>query len=203
MTDYETVKVYTDGACPSNPSPIGGIGVYNPGTGMGIGYKVEDENMTNNRAEMLAVIMALMSEDAESIEILTDSEYVSKNLTENIERWRSDNYKGIKNSDLWEILYDLTYGAVNVRFVYVTFIRRGSHVGNNVADALASGAANETGNYVWDYKKDLNAWINKEPTKRHKVKGTQPKVALGQTQERREKEAKPTTSGAKGSFMPF
>ena len=159
--------------------------------------------MTNNRAEMLAIIMALMSEDAESLEIFTDSEYVSKNLTENIERWRSDNYKGIKNSDLWEILYDLTYGAVNVRFVYVTFIRRGSHVGNNVADALASGAANETGNYVWDYKKDLNAWINKEPTKRHKVKGTQPKVALGQTQEQRKQEAKPTTSGAKGSFMPF
>ena len=69
MTDSKTVSVYTDGACPSNPSPIGGIGIYNPSTGIGIGYRVQDEDMTNNRAEMLAVIMALMSEDAGSIEI--------------------------------------------------------------------------------------------------------------------------------------
>lgn len=192
MTDSKTVSVYTDGACPSNPSPTGGIGIYNPSTGIGIGYKVQDEDMTNNRAEMLAVIMALMSEDAGSIEIFTDSEYVSKNLTENIQRWRSDNYKGIKNSDLWEILYDLTYGAINVRFVYVTFVRRGSHVGNKVADALASGAANTTDNYVWDYKKDINSWINKEPKKRHK-EASKPKP-----------KAKPAPKPeAKTSFMPF
>ena len=155
MTDSKTVSVYTDGACPSNPSPTGGIGIYTPSTGIGIGYKVQDEDMTNNRAEMLAVIMALMSEDAGSIEIFTDSEYVSKNLTENIQRWRSDNYKGIKNSDLWEILYDLTYGAINVRFVYVTFVRRGSHVGNKVADALASGAANTTDNMCGTTRRTL------------------------------------------------
>ena len=51
MTDSKTVSVYTDGACPSNPSPTGGIGIYNPSTGIGIGCTVQDENMTNNRAE--------------------------------------------------------------------------------------------------------------------------------------------------------
>ena len=192
MTDYETVRVYTDGSCPSNPSKVGGIGIFNQTTGTGLGYRVEDEDMTNNRAEMLAVIMAIMSEDAESLEIFTDSEYISKNLTENVERWRDNGYKGIKNSDLWEILYDLTYGAVNVRFVYVTFIRRSSHGGNVAADALATAASGTHLNYTWDYKKDLNAWINKEPKKRHKVKADKPK-----------KEVKPKQSGAKGSFMPF
>lgn len=194
MTELKTVAVYTDGACPSNPSPIGGIGIYTPSTGIGIGYKVVDEDMTNNRAELLAVIMALMSEDAESIEIFTDSEYVSKNLTENVQRWRKDNYKGIKNSDLWEVLYDLTYGSVNVRFTYVTFCRRGSLIGNKVSDALASGAANELDNYTWDYKKDLKAWINKDPKVRHNT--VKPKKAKAQ--------AKPKTKNeATKSFMPF
>lgn len=192
MTDYKTVSVYTDGSCPNNPSEIGGVGIFNQTAGTALGYRVEDKDMTNNRAEMLAVIMAIMSEDAESLEIFTDSEYISKNLTENVQKWRKNGYNGIKNRDLWEILYDLTYGAANVRFVYVTFIRRSSHAGNVVADALATAASGNINNAKWDYKKDLKAWINKEPEKRHKVKAKLPK-----------QEAKPKQSGAKGAFLPF
>jgi hypothetical protein len=93
---------------------------------------------------------------------------------------------------LWEVLYDLTYGSVNVRFTYVTFCRRGSLIGNKVSDALASGAANELDNYTWDYKKDLKAWINNDPKVRHntvksKKERTKPKI----------------NNEAEKAFMPF
>lgn len=195
MTDYKTVTVYTDGSCPNNPSEVGGIGIFNQDTGIGIGYRVEDEEMTNNRAEMLAIIMAIISEDAERLEILTDSEYVSKNLAENIQKWRGDGYKGIKNQDLWEILFDLTYGAINVRFVSITHIRRSSHGGNVAADALATAASANKDNYLWNYKKDFTAWFNTDPKKRHKQKSKEKVTPVPK--------AATTKTGTTKRFMPF
>ena len=56
--------VYTDGSCPGNPGPVGGVGIYIPHTGMALSWRIEDESVTNNRAELLATILALMVEDA-------------------------------------------------------------------------------------------------------------------------------------------
>ena len=57
MTDYETVRVYTDGSCPSNPSKIGGIGIFNQTTGTGLGYRVEDEDTRSYKGTGLGLYL--------------------------------------------------------------------------------------------------------------------------------------------------
>ena len=118
MTSETRSTVYTDGSCPGNPGPVGGLGIYIPSLGQALSWRIEDEDMTNNRAELLAAILALIVDDASSIDIHTDSEYVSKNSVENLERWHKNNYMGVANQDLWKVMYALIYESN--RFVYMT-----------------------------------------------------------------------------------
>jgi ribonuclease HI len=156
--------VYTDGSCPGNPGPIGGLGVYIPTLGQALSWRIEDKDMTNNRAELLAAILALIVDDASSIDIHTDSEYVSKNSVENLERWHKNNYMGVANQDLWRVLYSLIYESN--RFVYMTHVRRGSCTGNVISDALAQGASADDETYVWEYRVDLNRWLERNSKQR-------------------------------------
>jgi len=166
--------VYTDGSCPGNPGPVGGVGIYIPHSGMALSWKIEDESVTNNRAELLATILALMVEDAGSVTIITDSEYVSKNSVENLERWKRNDYAGVANDDLWRVMYALIYESN--RFVYLEHVRRGASHGNVVSDALAQGASqNSDETYVWDYKHDLNRWMEKNPEQRARLLETKEK----------------------------
>jgi ribonuclease HI len=197
MTNEHVVRVYTDGSCRDNPSPLGGVGIFNQTTGIGLGYRVVDKDMTNNRAELLAVILSLMMEDADTIEIYTDSEYISKNLKENLPRWKENGYKKIKNRDLWEILYMLTYDSKE-RFTYIEHVRRGSHGGNVAADALAQAASSTMQNYLWDYKKDLRAWVNKNPKQRSKLKPKKTEIKAKPTASPKDKQ-----TGTSGGFLPF
>lgn len=159
--------VYTDGSCPGNPGPVGGIGIYLPELGQALSWRIEDKDMTNNRAELLATILALIVDDSESIDIHTDSEYVSKNSVENLERWNKNNYMGVANDDLWRVLYSLIYESN--RFVYMTHVRRGSCTGNVVSDALAQGASAVAETYVWEYRVDLNRWLERNAEGRAKL----------------------------------
>lgn len=164
MTSETRSIVYTDGSCPGNPGPVGGLGIYIPSLGQALSWRIEDEDMTNNRAELLAAILALIVDDASSIDIHTDSEYVSKNSVENLERWHKNNYMGVANQDLWKVMYALIYESK--RFVYMTHVRRGSCTGNVISDALAQGASAEHETYVWDYRVDLNRWLERNSKQR-------------------------------------
>ena len=164
MTSETRSTVYTDGSCPGNPGPVGGLGIYIPSLGQALSWRIEDEDMTNNRAELLAAILALIVDDASSIDIHTDSEYVSKNSVENLERWHNNNYMGVANQDLWKVMYALIYESN--RFVYMTHVRRGSCTGNVISDALAQGASAEHETYVWDYRVDLNRWLERNSKQR-------------------------------------
>jgi len=103
------ISIFTDGACSGNPGP-GGYGIilrYND-------HEKEisggEPHTTNNRMELIAVIVALRSvkEPCEVI-LTTDSEYVKKGITEWISSWKergwkNANKKPIANRDLWEEL---------------------------------------------------------------------------------------------------
>ena len=103
------IKIYTDGACSGNPGP-GGWGallVYN-GTEKEI--HGGEAATTNNRMEMMAVIMALkkLSEPCKA-DIYTDSKYVMQGATEWIYGWKKKGWKTadnkpVKNVDLWQEL---------------------------------------------------------------------------------------------------
>lgn len=95
------LQVYCDGACSGNPGP-GGWAFVIPSLGVEkSGYM---DATTNNRMELIAVIEALsyLSSTNErdynnrEVEIITDSQYVVKSMTEN---WRK-----LKNTDLWGAL---------------------------------------------------------------------------------------------------
>ena len=103
------VEIFTDGACSGNPGP-GGWGVL-----MRYG-KVEKElsggepETTNNRMEMMAVIMALEALRRSSrVKITTDSQYVKDGLTKWLPQWEARGWKTadkkpVKNLDLWQRL---------------------------------------------------------------------------------------------------
>lgn len=136
------VTIYTDGACSGNPGK-GGWGcvlIYN-------GYKKEfsgyDENTTNNKMEIFAVIQALEKlKEPCKVDLFTDSAYVCNAFTEDwIANWRNNGYKNsnkkeISNKELWLRLLDLC------KIHDVTFHKVKGHADNklnNLCDKLATG----------------------------------------------------------------
>lgn len=97
------IIIYTDGASRGNPGP-GGYGVIlMSGTHkkeLSEGYKLT----TNNRMELLAVIVALESlkKDNCDVTIYTDSKYVVDSVEKKwVFGWKRNGFKGKKNADLW------------------------------------------------------------------------------------------------------
>ena len=103
------VQVITDGACSGNPGPGGWAAVlrYN-------GHEKEmwgsEPHTTNNRMELRAAIEGLrVLTEACAVEVVTDSEYVKKGITEWIHGWKRKGWmtaakKPVINQDLWKKL---------------------------------------------------------------------------------------------------
>lgn len=114
------ITIYTDGAASGNPGP-GGYGVVMKSgkhrKELSAGYK----HTTNNRMELLAVIVALEALKAENCEvtIYTDSKYVSDAVTKGwLFSWVNKRFKGKKNPDLWMRFLE-SYKKHKVSFVWV------------------------------------------------------------------------------------
>ena len=134
------VEIYTDGACSGNPG-IGGWGVL-------LRYKdVEkelsggDEQTTNNRMELTAVIEALKALKTNcNITLHTDSKYVMSGITEWMPNWKRNNWKtankknDVKNVDLW-LLLDELIKKHEIRWVWVK--GHNGHPENERVDTLA------------------------------------------------------------------
>lgn len=137
------LKIWTDGSCLGNPGPGGWAFIATDGKNIAHRSGGE-ENTTNNRMELMAVIRALTAAHRHSeIEIHTDSQYVKNGMQSWIKNWRKNNWrtadkKPVKNQDLWQKLDELA-GATKIHWVWV----RG-HNGeefNEMCDELARTAA--------------------------------------------------------------
>jgi len=141
------VKIYTDGACKGNPGP-GGWGViliHEKGNKELYGFVPET---TNNRMELIAPIMALMSlKKSCKVIIHSDSAYLINSMTKGwVYQWKKDNwYKGkpkeaVKNAELWQMILTLS------ELHDISWIKVKGHstdVLNNRADELANLAVKE------------------------------------------------------------
>jgi ribonuclease HI len=137
------VQVITDGACSGNPGPGGWAAILR--------YNHHEKELwgsqphtTNNRMEMTAAIEALRSlkENCE-IEVVTDSEYLKKGITEWIHGWKRKGWvtaakKPVINQDLWKAL-DEQVSRHKTTWVWTK--GHASHADNNRCDELATRAA--------------------------------------------------------------
>ena len=134
------INIYTDGACKGNPGPGGWGALILQGDIKNEIYGGE-ANTTNNRMEIMAVIRALRTINAENeITVFTDSTYVQKGINEwiakwKINGWRTSNKKEVKNKDLWVQLDNLT-SQLKINWIWVK--GHSGHPGNDRADYLAN-----------------------------------------------------------------
>ena len=133
------IKVYTDGACKGNPGDGGWGALIINGSENKELYGGE-KNTTNNRMELMAVIMAIESiEMIQDVTIFTDSTYVQKGISEwiiNWKRngWKSSNKQPVKNQDLWVRLDSLNSEQITWQWVK----GHSGHIENDRADYLAN-----------------------------------------------------------------
>lgn len=142
MKNHE-IAIYTDGAARGNPGP-GGYGIVlkcgKLRKELSEGFRLT----TNNRMELLAVIVALESLKIPKsiVNIYTDSKYVSDAVNQQwIQKWQKNGFKKIKNTDLWKRFLDL-YPKHNVKLIWVK--GHSGNIENEVCDKLAVTASLQT-----------------------------------------------------------
>ena len=109
----KTVTLYTDGACSGNPGP-GGWGAILEYNGTQKELSGAEENTTNNRMELTAVIEGLKAlKESCVVELYSDSKYVIDGLSKGwAVSWQKNGWckadkKPALNSDLWQQLLQL------------------------------------------------------------------------------------------------
>ena len=133
------IKIYTDGACKGNPGDGGWGALITDGLENKEIYGGE-KNTTNNRMELMAVIMALEAiEKEQKITIFTDSTYVQKGISEWIVNWKRNGWKSsnkqpVKNQDLWMRLDGSNSSLITWEWVK----GHSGHIENDRADYLAN-----------------------------------------------------------------
>lgn len=140
------IEIWTDGACLGNPGPAGcGMVVVDVATDTVIhkDSKPSTRAQTNNKAELMAIIMAFKyvqdNNITDKVTIVTDSEYSKNGLTKWRAGWIRKGYKDVKNSEFFKPLHQLQNKFPNVSVEWCK-----GHAGikyNEMADALASAAA--------------------------------------------------------------
>ena len=135
----QTVEIFTDGACSGNPGP-GGWGAI-----LRMGAKTRElsgfeAQTTNNRMEMMAIIVALetLKRPCE-VALTSDSKYVIDGITKWIFGWKKKGWKKadnkpVINMDLWQRL-DTVAAKHKIKWHWV----RGhtGHAENERCDELA------------------------------------------------------------------
>lgn len=114
------ITIYTDGAAKGNPGP-GGYGIVllhkSQRKELSGGFRLT----TNNRMELLAVIIALETLKIENsqVTIYTDSKYVSDAVEKGwVFGWERKQFKNKKNPDLWKRFLKI-YRKHQVQFIWI------------------------------------------------------------------------------------
>jgi ribonuclease HI len=134
------ITIYTDGAASGNPGN-GGYGVVLISGRHRLEKSEGFRLTTNNRMELLAVIVGLESLKipGSRVVIYTDSRYVADSVEKGwVFQWESKAFKKKKNPDLW-IRFLKVYRNHKVRFVWIK--GHASYPENELCDRLAVQAS--------------------------------------------------------------
>ncbi|WP_417760637.1 ribonuclease HI [Shewanella sp.] len=145
MTELKHIQIFTDGSCLGNPGP-GGYGAI-------LKYKQHIKELskgysltTNNRMELLAVIVALESlKEPCKVSVTSDSQYMRQGITQWIHNWKrkgwvTSNKTPVKNVDLWKRL-DAACQQHQIEWHWVK--GHAGHPENERCDELARTAAEQ------------------------------------------------------------
>ena len=143
MSQFD-VRLYTDGGCSGNPGPGGWAYILeHVPTGKRKKESGGEPATTNNQMELTAVIRGLESlERPCHVELITDSQYVAKGLSEWMPKWKARGWRRgrgadggtIKNLELWQRLDQL----VSKHHVHCTHIfGHAGHAENEECDRMA------------------------------------------------------------------
>jgi ribonuclease HI len=149
MAEAPQIVIYTDGSALGNPGP-GGYGILLQSSKqvkeVSQGYRMT----TNNRMELLAIIVALemLKVRDKRVTIFSDSKYVIDSVDKGwVFGWVKKGFKGKKNADLWRRFLEV-YPKNKVTFQWV---KGHSNIpGNERCDALAVAAAKKKGTHLVD-----------------------------------------------------
>ena len=135
------VDIYTDGSSLGNPGP-GGFGIIMESPG----YPTKEvsggfKKTTNNRMELLAVIIALelLKKENVDVTIYSDSKYVVDAVVKGwVFGWQKKGFAGKKNPDLWRRFLPL-YRKFKPKLEWIK--GHNDHPQNERCDKLAVAAA--------------------------------------------------------------
>lgn len=137
-----SIEIYTDGAAKGNPGP-GGYGAILRFKGKEKELSEGFRNTTNNRMELLAVIVALeaLKSNKHKVTIFSDSKYVVESVEKGwVFNWQKKGFKKKKNVDLWQRYLKL-HKIHQPRFIWVK--GHAGHPENERCDRLAVKAAEQ------------------------------------------------------------
>lgn len=150
------IEIYTDGACSGNPGKGGyGIVMKVPEKNYEKRYAAGFRLTTNNRMELLAVIIALekLKSTENDIHIFTDSKYVIDAIQKKwLQSWVKTGFKNKKNPDLWQRILPLLK-THQTTFHWVK--GHAGHLENEICDQLAVKAAQTEPLQIDEYFENL------------------------------------------------
>ena len=136
------VQIYTDGSCSPNPGPGGwaAILLFEQGNKI-VELHGTENHSTNNRMELTAALKALESlEGSNDVEVLTDSRYLQRGISEWLAKWKKNGWitaegSPVKNKDLWQT-FSVQLKRHNISWTWIKGHNKNRW--NERADALAT-----------------------------------------------------------------
>ena len=149
------INIYTDGSSKGNPGK-GGYGVIikdkDSIVELSEGYRLT----TNNRMELLAVIVGIESikKENQTILITSDSKYVIDSVVKGwVFNWQKRGFKKKKNPDLWK-RFLVVYNKHKIDFEWIR--GHSGHIENERCDQLAVDASTKAQLKTDSYFENLN-----------------------------------------------
>lgn len=155
--EQDLIYLFTDGACKNNgyPNAKASYAVYCNSTQCDISVvKRLEENPTNQRAELMAILEALQTitdYNLDKVVIVSDSMYAINCVTKWCDAWEKNNWKNSKKQPVKNA--DIIKQILNYKCTYVNFYHIYSHqcapeqsddllyklwLGNNTVDGLCN-----------------------------------------------------------------